>query len=91
MKLIHDLIEKGFKPFRDGKNGLEPCKNPSWFSSVEPDMLAIMLKRDDKKIVIGLYEMGHPPTLIHPMLGSSNVEIEQRLRELTVEDIIQLS
>ena len=91
MKLIHDLIEKGFKPFRNGVSGYEPCSNPSWFSSVEPGKTDVRLKLDDKEVVIGLHEMGYPPTLIHPMLGCGNVDIEKAIRGLSVDDIIRMA
>ena len=91
MKLIEDLISKGFEPFRKIGSEYKKYTNNGYFSSCVGGMIDIRLLRGDKEIVIGLYEKDYPPTLIHPNLGSTNTEIEQRLIELTVDDIINLS
>ena len=103
MKLIFDLIDKGFKPFRKVGNDYNPCNNPSWFSSVEGGKVDVRLIKGDKEIVIGLYEKGYPPTLIYPDLIKGkwltttngkvevNKQIEIALRTTTIEEIIKLA
>ena len=103
MKLIFDLINKGFNPFRKVGSDYKPCDNPSWFSSVEIGKVDVRLVIGDKEIVIGLFQKGCPPTLIYPNLIKDkwitsengkveiNRSIERALRKTTIDEIIELA
>ncbi len=91
MKLISDLMNKGFKPFRKLGNEYIQCKDPYFFSSVVAGKLCVILKLNKKEIWIGLYEKGYAPTLIYPSLGDTNLEIEKKLNTTTIDDIIALA
>ena len=103
MKLIFDLIDKGFKPFRKIGNEYEPCDNQYWFSSVEHGKVDVRLIKGDKEIIIGLIQKGYSPTLIYPDLikgkwiisengkVETNREIEKALRKTTIDEIIELA
>tara|TARA_R110000822_G_scaffold81181_2_gene193029 strand:+ start:204 stop:491 length:288 start_codon:yes stop_codon:yes gene_type:complete len=91
MRLIFELIDKGFKPFRKVGSEYKRCINTSFFSSVESGMIDIRLLKEGKEIIIGLLEPGHPPTLIQPSLGYGNMEIETKLSTMTIDNIIDLT
>ena len=95
MKLIDNLMEERFKPFRkyylSGMWSLEPCDNPYYFSSVVHGMNDVRLIKDELQLVIGLFEKDLPPTLIYPVVGSNHRDIERQLRHLTIEQIIKLA
>lgn len=88
MRLISELINRGFVPFRKIGNEYIPCKNPFEFSTLSPGKIDVRLILEDKEIVIGLLVKGYPPTLISPYLGDHNIEIEKKLNLLSVDDIL---
>lgn len=96
MVTLKDVLDEGFKPYRKyydyKKHEFEylPCDKPFHFSSMSEGYVDVRLIKEGTEIIYGLLEAGHPPTFINKYLGYTNMEVQESLRELTINDLISV-
>lgn len=94
---VEYLISRGYQLYR--KESLKKDQflynkdsNVGFYSSTLGGYVDIRLRKDNKEIVYGLHEKGHPPTLIYPRPKGIiyDVDMDRIFLNFTYEEILQM-